>query len=149
MQSYLILSHFLDQNIILYPKYVLLQLKQKKKNLKTEFGNLKISREWNWCDEQCKYLMIFVNKKPEDFILSNGKSYSAINLMKFAFGYFNLDYKRYILVNKKFIRKKDSTIKKSNYLKCLRRNNIKRNDKFFGRKLIYSLIKRYLHEEKY
>ena len=133
----------------LVPKICLAAIKAKEKNIKTEFGNLKISREWNWCDEQCKYLMIFVNKKPQDFILSNGKSYSAINLMKFAFGYFNLDYKRYISVNKKFIRKKDSTIKKSNYLKCLRRNNIKRNDKFFGEKLIYSLIKHYLHEKKY
>ena len=133
----------------LVPKICLAAIKAKEKNIKTEFGNLKISREWNWCDEQCKYLMIFVNKKPQDFILSNGKSYSAINLMKFAFGYFNLDYKKYISVNKIFIRKRDSKIKKSNYLKCLYRNNIKRNDKFFGKKLIYSLIKHYLHEKKY
>ena len=133
----------------LVPKICLAAIEAKKKNIKTEFGNLKISREWNWCEEQCKYLIMFVNKKPQDFILSNGKSYSAINLIKFAFRYFNLDYKRYILVNKKFIRKKDSMLKKSNYLKCLRRNNIKRNDKFFGKKLIYSLVKHYLHEEKY
>ena len=46
-------------------------------------------------------------------------------------------------------RLKDSIIKKSNYLKCLHRNNIKRDDKFFGEKLIYSLIKYYLHEKKY
>ena len=78
------------------PKICLAAIKAKEKNIKTEFGNLNISREWNWCDEQCKYLIIFVNKKPQDFILSNGKSYSAINLMKFAFGYFNLDYKKYI-----------------------------------------------------
>lgn len=133
----------------LVPKICLAAIKAKEKNIKTEFGNLKISREWNWCKEQCKYLIMFINKKPQDFILSNGKSYSALNLMKFAFGYFKLDYKRYILVNKKFIRKKDSKNKQSNYLKCLRRNKIKRNDKFFGKKIIYTLIKYYLYEEKY
>jgi len=140
---------FLRPKYYLVPKICIAAIKAKEKNIKTEFGNLKISREWNWCDEQCKYLLMFVKKKPQDFILSNGKSYSAINLMKFAFGYFNLNYKRYILVNKKFIRKKDSTIKKSNYMKCLYRNNIKRNDKLFGKNLIYSLIKYYLHEKKY
>ena len=92
---------------------------------------------------------MFVNKKPQDFILSNGRSYSAINLMKFAFEYFGLNYKKYISVNKKFIREKDSKLKKSNYLQCLRRNNIKRKDKFFGKKIIYRLIKHYIYEEKY
>ena len=133
----------------LVPKICLAAIKAKEKNIKTEFGNLKISREWNWCDEQCKYLMKFVNKKPQDFILSNGKSYSAIDLIKFAFGYFNLDYRRYISVNKKFIRKKDSKVKRSNYLKCLQRNKIKRKDKFFGKKIILTLIKHYLNEKKY
>lgn len=133
----------------LVPKICLAAIRAKKKNIKTEFGNLNISREWNWCEEQCKYLLMFVNKKPQDFILSNGRSYSAINLMKFAFEYFGLNFKKYISVNKKFIREKDSKLKKSNYLQCLRRNNIKRKDKFFGKKIIYRLIKHYIYEEKY
>ena len=133
----------------LVPKICLAAINAKKNNLKTEFGNLNISREWNWCEEQCKYLIMFIKKKPQDFILSNGKSYSAINLMKFAFSYFDLDYKKYILVNKKFIRKKDSKLKRSNYLECLRRNKIRRKDKFFGKKIMYTLIKHYLNEKKY
>jgi len=133
----------------LVPKICLAAINAKRKNKKTEFGNLKITREWNWCEEQCKYLLMFIKKKPQDFILSNGKFFSATNLLKYAFRYFKLDYKRYILINKKFIRKKDSKIKKSNYLKCLQRNKIRRNDKFFGKKIIYTLIKHYLYEKKY
>ncbi len=133
----------------LIPKICLAAIEAKKRNKKTEFGNLKIAREWNWCEEQCKYLLMFVNKKPQDFILSNGKFFSATILLKYAFGYFKLDYKKFILTNKKFIRKKDSTIKRSNYLKCLKRNKIKRDDKFFGKKIIYTLIKHYLYEKKY
>tara|TARA_Y100001970_G_scaffold266801_1_gene355962 strand:+ start:369 stop:1322 length:954 start_codon:yes stop_codon:yes gene_type:complete len=141
-------SLFRPKNFLV-PKICIAAINAKKKNIKTEFGNLNISREWNWCEEQCKYLMMFINREPQDFILSNGKSFSAIHLMKLAFSYFNLDYKKYILVNKKFMRKKDSKIKISNYRKCLRRNKIIRKDKFYGKKMIYTLIRYYLHEKKY
>ena len=46
---------------------------QKKIMLKLNLEILKLFREWNWCDEQCKYLLKFIEKKPQDFILSNGK----------------------------------------------------------------------------
>ena len=137
------------------PKYYLVQkiclaaIKAKEKNIKTEFGNLKISREWNWCEEQCKYLLKFIKKNPQDFILSNGKSFSANQMLKFAFEYFKLDYKKYILLDKKFIRKADSSIKKSNFLSCQGRNKIKRIDKIYGKKIIYKIIQHYLNEKKY
>ena len=37
---------------------------------------------------------MFINKKQQDFILSNGKSYSDLSMMTFDFVYFKLDYKR-------------------------------------------------------
>jgi len=124
-------------------------IKAKKNGLKTKFGNLNISREWNWCEEQCKYLLKFIKKKPQDFILSNGKSYSANQMLKFAFEYFKLDYQKFISSDKKFIRKADSNIKKSNFLSSLRRNKIKRIDKIYGKIIIYKIIQHYLNEKKY
>ena len=120
----------------------------KKYQKKTFFGNLDIIREWNWSDEQVVYLMKFINKKPQDFILSNGYSYSAKKMISFAFEYFNLNYKTYVFTDKKFIRKKNFIKKKSNFLACLDRNNIRRTSKIYGKKLIYSLIKYYLNEKK-
>ena len=109
---------------------------------------MKISREWNWCTEQVKYLLKFINKKPQDFILSNGKSYSAIQMLKFAFKYFNLDYKNYILVNKKrFFRKNDMLQKKSDWRSCLIRNKINRKVLIHGNKLTTKLIKYYLKKK--
>ena len=122
---------------------------QKKKNLKTKFGNIKIVREWNWCEEQCKYLLKFVQKKPQDFILSNGKFFSASQMLKFAFDYFKLNYKKFIVVDKKFIRKADPEIKKSNFLLYLKKNKIIRKDKIYGKKLVYKLIHYYLNEKKH
>ena len=136
---------FFRNKSYLIPKICLAAIKAKKYNLKTEFGNLKISREWNWCPEQAVYLLKFINKKPQDFILSNGKSYTATQMLKFAFKYFNLNYKNYILINKKkFFRKKDILQKKSDWKSCLTRNKINRKVLIHGNKLITKLIKNYL-----
>ena len=133
----------------LIPKICIAAIKAKKYNLKTEFGNLNISREWNWCPEQVEYIYKFLSKKPQDFILSNGKNISAIKMIKFAFKYFNLNYKKYILINKKYFRKRDVDNTKSNYLDCLKRNEMKRNPKIYGKKIIHLLIKHYLNEKEY
>ena len=66
-------------------------------------------------------------------------------MIRFAFNYFNLDYKKYILFNdKKYLRNKEIIKKKSNYRKCLKRNKIKRINKIFGEKIIKKLIRHYL-----
>jgi len=131
----------------LIPKICIAAINAKKYQKKTFFGNLDIIREWNWSDEQVVYLMKFINKKPQDFILSNGYSYSAKKMISFAFEYFDLNYKKYILTDKKFIRKKDFISKKSNFLVCLNRNNIRRTSKIYGKKIIHSLIRYYLNEK--
>ena len=132
----------------LIPKICCAAIKSKKYNKKTKFGNINISREWNWCDEQVKYLLEFIKKEPQDFILSNGKSFSAAQMLKFAYKYFNLDYKKYILFNnKKYLRSNEIIFNKSNK-KCLKRNKINRINKIFGEKIIKKLIEYYLKNKK-
>ncbi len=138
---------FLRPKNYLIPKICFAALNAKKNNIKTKFGNLSISREWNWCDEQSKYLFEFAKKKPQDFILSNGKSFTAIQMIKFAFEYLNLDYKKFILSDRVFFRKKDVIRKASDYKICLQRNNIKRNDKVYGKFLIRRIIKYYINNK--
>jgi GDPmannose 4,6-dehydratase len=128
----------------LIPKICIAAIEAKKFNKKTKFGNINVSREWNWCEEQSKYMLKFLEKKPQDFILSNGKNFSVRKMLKFAFDYFKLDYKRYILIDKKFFRPRDVKIVKSNYSYCLKRNGIKRKNSIYGQKIIQLLIKNYL-----
>ena len=136
---------FFREKSYLIPKICLAAIYAKKYNLKTEFGNLKISREWNWCPEQVKYLLEFIKKKPQDFILSNGKNYSALQMLRFAFKYFNLNYKNYVLINKKkFFRKKDMLQKKSDWKSCLIKNKINRKVLIYGNQLTTKLIEHYL-----
>ena len=65
-------------------------------------------------------------------------------MIKFAFEYLNLDYKKFILSKRIFYRKKDVKKKTSDYKICLQRNNIKRNDKVYGKFLIRRIIKYYI-----
>ena len=114
-------SYYREKNYLI-PKICIAAIKAKRYGKKTFFGNLDVSREWNWSDEQVIYLMKFVNKKPQDFILSNGHYYSAKKMLSYAFEYFNLNYKSFVETKKNYIRKKDFLTKKSNFNLCLQRN---------------------------
>ncbi len=138
----------LRKKYYLIPKICLAAIKAKKFGKKTKFGNLEIAREWNWCDEQCEYLLKFLEKKPQDFILSNGKLFTATQMIKFAFNYFKINYENYTTIDRKFFRKCDFNLRKSNFKKCLARNNIKGKHLIYGKKIIYKLIKHYLNENK-
>jgi len=85
----------------------------------------------------------FLQKKPQDFILSNGKSFTAIQMIKFAFDNLKLDYKKFVLSDSIFFRKREVKKKVSDYKVCLRRNNIKRLDKIYGKFLIKKIINYY------
>ena len=126
------------------PKICIAAINAYKYNLKTEFGNLDIEREWNWCDDQCDLIIKFLNKEPQDFIISNGKCLSAKKMLKFAFEYFNLDYKKYVLNNKKFLRPVEIKKKHSNYKESLIKNKINKKNYIFGKKMINLIIKHYL-----
>ena len=137
------------ERFFIIPKICLAAIGAYKKNIKTFFGDINISREWNWCDEQVKFMLNFIDKKPQDFLLSNQKNYSAIEMIKFAFEYFGLDYKRYIFTKKKYIRPSDFKTKRSNAKKDFEKNKINYGYKVYGKKIIYNLIKYYLNEKKY
>ena len=46
-------------------------------------------------------------KKPQDFVIGTGKLHSVKDFLKIAFSYVNLDYKKFIKINKKFYRPYD------------------------------------------
>ena len=65
-------------------------------------------------------------------------------MLKFAFGYFNLDYKKYIFHDKKFLRPVEVNIKRSNYSESLKKNKINKSNFIYGKKMINLMIKNYL-----
>ena len=57
-------------------------------------------------------------KKPDFFIIGSGKSYSVREFCKRVFKYLGLDYKKYLRINKKFLRKGKNSNLKSNISKA-------------------------------
>ena len=123
-------------------------IKAFRNKKKLTVNNIIVSREWNWCEEQCTLLFKFLSKKPQDFILSNGKSYTIRQMLIFAYQYFNLDFKKFVNVKFKKLKKDEVKEKRSNYRKYFRKNKINFKSKIFGKKLIFKMIKFYLNEDK-
>ena len=141
-------SYLRNKNYLI-PKICLAAIRAYKNDLKTNFGNLNVSREWNWCEEQVKNILKFLTKKPQDFILSNQKLFTAKDMLNFAFSYFHLDYKNYVVKSRNYLRPDDFKIKKSNAIKSFKSNKITHNYLIYGKKIIIRLIKFYLHGKKY
>ena len=89
----------------------------------------------------------FLQRKPQDFLLSNGKIFTAKKMLTFAFDYFNLDYRKFVKTSKVFERSKDITFVKSNLKKQFKKNRIENNYKIYGKKLIIKLIKFYMNKD--
>tara|TARA_Y100001935_G_C17279170_1_gene496454 strand:+ start:56 stop:1054 length:999 start_codon:yes stop_codon:yes gene_type:complete len=139
-------STFREKNYII-PKICIAAIKAKKEQTKTSFGDLNVIREWNWCDEQCDYMLKFISKEPQDFILSNNKPFSAKQMLDFAFKYFNLDFRKFVKTSKLNFRKKDFKVRLSNNKNIFKKNNIKFNYKIYGQKLIIKLLEYYLKKD--
>jgi GDPmannose 4,6-dehydratase len=140
-------SYLRDKNFLI-AKICIGAIMAFKKKKKLTLNNIIVSREWNWCSEQCNLLLMFLKKKPHDFILSNGKSYSIKQMLIFAFEYFSLNYKDFVTIKFKQLKKSEVKNKKSDYKKYLKQNKITFKSKIFGKKLIHEMIKYYLNKKK-
>lgn len=77
----------------------------KKKIKKISFGNIKIKRDWGWAPE---YMIgcnkILNSKNIEDYIIATGKTISLEKLIYSCFKNYNLNWKNYVLIDKKKFR---------------------------------------------
>lgn len=71
-------------------------------------GNLKAKRDWGYAPE---YVMGMVKilrlKKPDDVVLGTGVSYSVEDFLSFCFEYVDLDWRKYVKVDPRYLRPSD------------------------------------------
>ena len=71
-------------------------------------GNLNVIKDWGWAPE---YIQLFhkmlCQKKPEDFVIATGRSVKLKYVIKKVFENYKLNWKKYIKVDKNYLRKKD------------------------------------------
>ena len=74
-----------------------------KKELR--LGNLSAKRDWGHAKDYVEAMHYMLQqKKPSDYVVGTGKMHSVLDFVKAAFNEVNLDYKKYVKIDKKFIR---------------------------------------------
>ncbi|MCK5005611.1 MAG: GDP-mannose 4,6-dehydratase [Candidatus Aminicenantes bacterium] len=68
-------------------------------------GNLDAKRDWGFAGDYVKAMWLMLQQdKPDDFIISTGKTHSVRDLVDIAFSHLDLDYKKYVKKDKRFFR---------------------------------------------
>ena len=91
----------------------------KGKIKKIILGNINSKRDWGHAKDYV-YAMwkILQLKKPQDFVIGTGKVHSVRDFLYLAFKRVNLDYKKYIKIDKRLFRPNDNIILKANFNKA-------------------------------
>ena len=113
-----------------------------KKRDKINVGNINTYRDYSWITEIVKAILLTTKLTPRDFIISAGRKISGKEILMTAYKLNNLDYKKYVSINKRFVRKNEDRIligsyKNSLYLK----NKFDFKFRIFGSSLINKMYK--------
>ena len=68
-------------------------------------GNLEAKRDWGHSrDYVVAMWMMLQQEEPEDYVIASGRSHSVRDFLKIAFNYVDLDYRKYLMVDKELYR---------------------------------------------
>lgn len=74
-------------------------------NGKVALGNLTAKRDWGFAGDFVRAMWLMLQqKKPEDFIIATGETHTVKELCEEAFSYVGVDWKKHVVVDKRFIR---------------------------------------------
>ena len=94
-------------------------------------GDINISRDWGWAPEFVKiFWQILQLKKPNDFIIGTGKKKKLKDIINYIFKFYNLNYKKYLIFDKKFLRKNDIKQNCANNYKLIKTLKLKELKKY-------------------
>lgn len=75
---------------------------------KLYLGNLDIQRDWGWAPDYVNAMWRMLRQdKPEDFIVATGRTESLAYFAEKAFGHFDLDWRRHVLIDEHLLRPSD------------------------------------------
>ena len=107
---------------------------------KLHLGNTKIYRDWGWAEEYVEAMfLILQEKKPDDFIIATGETYSLEDFLHFAFDYLNLEWKKNVVINENLFRPADLNVGKGNPTKA--KNQLGWQAKYKTKEIVEMMIK--------
>ena len=68
-------------------------------------GNLDAQRDWGFAGDYVRAMWLMLQQsQPDDYVIATGESHSVRDLVEVAFEHVNLDWKRYVRLDPKFLR---------------------------------------------
>ena len=68
-------------------------------------GNLEAKRDWGYSGDYVRAMWLMIQQDdPEDYVVATGETHSIKDLIEIAFGYVDLDWKDYVIVDDLFYR---------------------------------------------
>ena len=91
-------------------------------------GDLNAKIDWGYAKDYVEAAWkIMQLKKPDFFVIGTGNSYSVKDFVKKCFSYVNLDYRKFVKINKKLIRPSKTSFLKADTKKAFKFFNYNRN----------------------
>ncbi len=87
-------------------------------------GNLDAKRDWGFAGDYVKAMWLMLQQdEPRDFIIATGKTHSVKQLVEIAFSHLGLDYKKFVKLDKRFIRPAEVDLLIGDYSKAKKELN--------------------------
>lgn len=68
-------------------------------------GNIEAKRDWGFAGDYVEVMHSMLNQsKPDDYVIGTGETHSVKEFLEIAFGELDLDYKKYLVIDKLFYR---------------------------------------------
>ena len=111
-------------------------------------GDIRSKRDWGHAKDYAKAMwLINTQKKSSDYVIGTGRLNSVEDFVKKAFKHVDLNYKKYLKIDKKLFRKKDSKARLANPLKLTRKLKWKR--KFNFESLVVEMVESELKKSNF
>jgi len=76
-----------------------------KKAEKLYLGNLDAKRDWGYAPEYVEVMWKMLQQdEPDDYVIGTGETHSVKEFLEEAFGYLDLDWKKYVEIDKRYFR---------------------------------------------
>jgi GDPmannose 4,6-dehydratase len=82
-------------------------------------GNLEAKRDWGFALDYVEAMWLMLQQdKPDDFVIASGETHSVQELVEIAFSHLGLDYKDFVVADKKFIRPAEVDLLRGDFSKA-------------------------------
>ena len=82
-------------------------------------GNLDAKRDWGFAGDYVEAMWLMLQQdKPDDFVIATGETHSVKELVEIAFAHLGLDYKDFVVLDKKFIRPAEVDLLRGDFSKA-------------------------------